>query len=1028
MSRKTSSTFPLTGKRVFLHLLHSDQLTKILSRLGADVRPFFDRSVEVVIYNPEARQSPTSIQNVQQTPAPSLSRGRAMVMAANQGATPKQQDVLSQARTLEIRLVTTEGKGWIRELPENVLRAISGKEEEPTPEYFDPDTDRRFDVRSLRGSAVKVTDRRNSFRPLFAENTNFVKGLWPSIRTLIPSNPSSSADPHAHPPHPAAGSEPIRRPLTLTTATTPQPSGQEIQTAAPVTNVITTLTPTQPPITVPTAEITPTTSRQVESPAAAGHTESERRSLKSKRREEPSGYCELCATHFQKLYEHLHSIEHTDFANNPENFRGIDNALSAFQGFEQDLKQYIRLMVHQPSSSVTQTPSVTPGRSDTGPVAPVSRTPGSPPQHTVMSRQHDQSPLVPESFPLPPPLTPIHRPPPEYAENIPVLFSDDEPSMPELYPLPLSHQSLAQAAAQSQEFHDSAGFEPSIPLVPQEEPNRVPSPCDQNIISKFDDRIFHKPSNGEELSKSSFVAFMVAVESSNFDLNRFEAIALHNLNETPGELRSPAEIRTLTNLFSHAQAMDYICLRCHLLLCAQNPVFDFSWERRKVLQKAHRNTGAGSFAPVGVAYYTEYVSAEPTTPFGVIDLTEEEDEFGIPLQSDSTFQYDEPQGEAQEEFAYIPIVPLEHVSEGAQLELTYVSQDQILVNPLYDVAVMITETEDGWYLRVPYNQPEESSDEEFNIQPESRYFEPYGGPRIVTQGDRAFDFSSQMRSTQQQSGIKSLEPVENEPVQNKDPSRDARTEGHGALSTEVRPPRKLVDSLHPGFTVPEPEPIEPEPIEPEPIEPEPIEPEPIEPEAIQAEDPGSGANIQQVQATPDQQEQQEASTTGNILELPGARDEEEGGEQHQSSNDFSSSNSVQIGGRFRLCRKCRIAHIPTAIAPDLLQKYPEKGLISNNLKINIHPNSISPINNVAKQTNDGLHQLLDARLRVGVQRRIAPESRSPRLFSSMIPPIRQIRLVLEIANVIAPLKGTFPVIVVANPKFASILVPCAKAM
>lgn len=131
-----------------------------------------------------------------------------------------------------------------------------------------------------------MTDRRNPFRPLFAENTNFVKGLWPSIRTLIPSNPSSSADPHAHQSHPTAGSEPIRRPLTLTTATTPQPSGQEILTAAPATNVITTLTPTQPPITVPTAEITPTTftvpfgSRQVESPAGAGHTEFERRSLK----------------------------------------------------------------------------------------------------------------------------------------------------------------------------------------------------------------------------------------------------------------------------------------------------------------------------------------------------------------------------------------------------------------------------------------------------------------------------------------------------------------------------------------------------------------------------------------------------------------------------------------------------------------------------------------------------------------------------------------------------------------------------
>ncbi|VDL57484.1 unnamed protein product [Hymenolepis diminuta] len=82
----------------------------------------------------------------------------------------------------------------------------------------------------------------------------------------------------------------------------------------------------------------------------------------------------------------------------------------------------------------------------------------------------------------------------------------------------------------------------------------------------------------------------------------------------------------------------------------------------------------------------------------------------------------------------------------------------------------------------------------------------------------------------------------------------------------------------------------------------------------------NSANIRQVQATPDQQQRQEASIIGNILELPDARNEEEGGEQHQSSNDFSSSNSVQIGGRFRLCRNCRIAHIPTTIAPDLLLK------------------------------------------------------------------------------------------------------------
>lgn len=40
-----------------------------------------------------------------------------------------------------------------------------------------------------------------------------------------------------------------------------------------------------------------------------------------------------------------------EFANNPENFRGIDDALSSFQGFQQDLLKYMQSLDTQPSTN-----------------------------------------------------------------------------------------------------------------------------------------------------------------------------------------------------------------------------------------------------------------------------------------------------------------------------------------------------------------------------------------------------------------------------------------------------------------------------------------------------------------------------------------------------------------------------------------------------------------------------------------------------------------------------------------------------
>ncbi|VDO06782.1 unnamed protein product [Rodentolepis nana] len=738
--------FPLTGKKVFLHLTRSDQLTRILCRLGADVRPFFDTSVEIVIYNPEPRQSPTSAQTRQSPtsaeraqPSSSLtplSRGRAMVMAANQGTTPRPNDALSQARAHGIRLITLqEIREMIERLPENVLRAISGNDEEPDSHYFDPDIDRRFNVRPLQGAAAKVTERRNQYRPLYAENTNLVRALWPSLREIIPSDSSRPSDTAAGPSHPVSGSEGTPRPPILIT---PTMSGQSRQTAVPSTS-------TQHPITAPIGQTTgasrivPSGSRQRESPAATGHTGSERRSLRSIRREEPSGYCELCATFFPQLYEHLHSSEHMAFANNPENFRGIDDAISTFESLESDLRNYLHGPTDQPSSSVVQSPYLAPGRPDTDPVAPVARTSDLPHQRVGNYHREIHSRPLPESFPLPPPLTPIYRQPPERER---LLFEEDEPDEDDYY-------------------QDSPEFESSSPSSPREDPNP----------------------------------------------NRLPRLA-------------------------------------------QNHVFNFSQQSSPTQQ------GTSSDRSEPVIHVPEEQQSSP------VSITYETDNgrygFG---RYDQTYDFPEPESREPEEMQ-----PQDPSSSGP------------------------TET----------YEPEPPSPVE--MQPQ----DPYSGGATETYETGSCG-SEEMQTQDSYSGgaTETYEPESREPeeMQPQDPSSGGPTETY-----------------------------EPEP--PSPVEMQPQGPygggatenyEPRRSDRGERQTSGrsrvdiSGTSAHQVRASSDQQ-RQEGSTAGNTLALPGARIAENEENNDQSPNDFSSSNSVQIGGRFRSCRKCGIAHIPSTVSSDLLQK------------------------------------------------------------------------------------------------------------
>lgn len=124
---KNPKSFPLYNKRVFIKLDRPGRLANALKVLGAvrlhksvndfgylifphiqDVCEFFDKSVEVVIHNPESRQSFSS-ENIQLSLS-QCSRGRAMLEAANRIHNAKQTDFISQALNLGMQVYTLSRK------------------------------------------------------------------------------------------------------------------------------------------------------------------------------------------------------------------------------------------------------------------------------------------------------------------------------------------------------------------------------------------------------------------------------------------------------------------------------------------------------------------------------------------------------------------------------------------------------------------------------------------------------------------------------------------------------------------------------------------------------------------------------------------------------------------------------------------------------------------------------------------------------------------------------------------------------
>ncbi|KAM7537314.1 hypothetical protein Aperf_G00000063957 [Anoplocephala perfoliata] len=430
--------FPLAGKRVFLHLNRPNQLTRILTKLRASVRPFFDGHVDCVIYNPAPMQSSTPTTENIQTSSP-LTRGRAMVLAATQGSSPTHRDVISQARSLGIQLITlNEVIGWILDLPERVLLDVYNDtgEDELRSDSFDPEVDRLLNVRLLKPPAVKIVDKKSTFRPLFAEETNFMQNLWPSIRELIPSS-SQFADRPCVPLR--TTTEEIR---DSPTSLVPRSRSLSSRQHHPVSNVITS--PSKPNISATlSVEITSARNysrflpKRAESPShgpgrptgSYRRSQSNPRHRKHEEPHEPSGHCEACCVHYKNLYEHLNSSEHMEFANNPENFRGIDEALSSFQGFQQDLLKYMQSLGNQPSTRAetsAQTGMATPSQVEMVSAVPaVDVLPLPQPLTSFVSK--NRSPAF--DFPSPPQLRPLF-PPPE-PPGFRHLFIEEDPSTPD---------------------------------------------------------------------------------------------------------------------------------------------------------------------------------------------------------------------------------------------------------------------------------------------------------------------------------------------------------------------------------------------------------------------------------------------------------------------------------------------------------------------------------------------------------------------------------------------------------------------
>uniref|UniRef100_A0A5K3F598 PHD-type domain-containing protein n=2 Tax=Mesocestoides corti TaxID=53468 RepID=A0A5K3F598_MESCO len=476
---------------------HKD-LEKVLQLLKAEIVQFFDRKVDYVITNvPSSRIPPSSGASTPQsekslkenvdpalgssseksqkspyTPATprlltdagykprGVTRGRAMLLAA--AKTPKLSiaspspiqsisegrhfhDLLMRARQFGIKILTINAvKKWIRKLPEDIKEQLETGESpfldfEANPEPDDPERDRICCVRHLTAPCIKIVDLNGRTRPYYMEETNYLGPLWQAILNPPPQlnrvrDSLSVCDaPALGPPQGAAAAA-----ATPEGCTTPQASvGHN-----PSTNQITSLRTTQATKAGPGggsrkhSQQVPIR-RQSFGPRTPGKRKRPQPQPKTIRDgiAEPSGYCECCAVSYNNLYEHIHGKDHTQFAENPENFRSLDQFFSELPSMEEVLAKARAKFADSTASAATAPPDQSPVNIENQESARPPAGVPLPPTEAVMEPKSPQkktseghpNEMMPDFHLIPPPPTPSV--PQDYAINdtaAPQLFSDPE--------------------------------------------------------------------------------------------------------------------------------------------------------------------------------------------------------------------------------------------------------------------------------------------------------------------------------------------------------------------------------------------------------------------------------------------------------------------------------------------------------------------------------------------------------------------------------------------------------------------------
>ncbi|KAL7064595.1 hypothetical protein AAHC03_04582 [Spirometra sp. Aus1] len=403
---------------------------------------------------PKGVQAPTVSSAFEQSGCTTNNAEQRATTGCASSVSPSCRDLLRKAKQMGIKILTIEAVSkWIQQLPDDVQQLIQAGEspyldlDEP-PDVEDPDRDRICGVRHLATPCVKVLDLLAPTRPLYMERTNYLSSLWQSISppTQPAPTPSSATAP---------GLAPVSSSLAISTPSTPRPppADQPVDSSSAhaslgivIGTASTATTATNVPTGTTSLRTNPASSRRLHrrrtlpcrADAAADRrhpsTPGKRRKLhlptRNKRDEgEPSGYCECCAVSYKNLYEHVYGKDHRQFAENPENFRHLDQLLSELPSFN-DIFTSKRTRAPSPNLSPGNLYSVSPTavscseresgdkrRSDFVAVAPADSS------QTEQAVSVDASSHFPTcGLSLPPPPTPSIS----AGENLPQLFSDPE--------------------------------------------------------------------------------------------------------------------------------------------------------------------------------------------------------------------------------------------------------------------------------------------------------------------------------------------------------------------------------------------------------------------------------------------------------------------------------------------------------------------------------------------------------------------------------------------------------------------------